>query len=219
MPVAHNVVQYQGSMPGGEVWSVGTKFGADQGDLYTTFEDLLLWGQNIVEMNGGEVVPTAMLQMFGTGVTLERVRLEHRDATHELTAVAEVSPANPVYGTSSSIHPHQVSLVTSLLTGRPGRSYRGRIYWPATGQVLDQGSLRVPSSELLALNLAVEGFLSSAEEAQPTERAVTLSVVSDTLSATTPVTMISMGDVPDIQRRRRDRLTENRTFDDYSGRI
>lgn len=46
-----------------------------------------------------------------------------QSATHAMT---------PVVGSGSSIHPPYVALVATTLTGRAGRSFRGRMYLPVT---------------------------------------------------------------------------------------
>src|SRR6476659_10297830 len=45
-----------------------------------------------------------------------------------------------IVGTSSTPHPNQVAFVTTLRTATPGRSGRGRMYWPANGAVQSAAS-------------------------------------------------------------------------------
>lgn len=49
---------------------------------------------------------------------------------------ASTDLTTPVAGTSTGPHPTQTSLVVTLLTGLPGRSFRGRMYLPMTGGAL-----------------------------------------------------------------------------------
>lgn len=210
MPIAHNVIRFQGSLPGGEKWSITPRFASDVGPLYRTYEELVAWGESIRQLNDGAVFGSNIWNAMSRAVALDTIRLEYRDENDDLETVAEISTQGLSQSGAVANKPFQTSIVTSLITGRPGRSYRGRLYWPALGIELDSSSLRVPLNALTYLNQDVQGFLSAVQEAQPTVRAVRLAVVSNTLSVATAVTQIQMGDVLDTQRRRRDSLKENR---------
>lgn len=210
MPVEHNVIRINGSLPGGEVWSVNPKFYNPDGSQYEGYDVLLAWVETIMELNTGSVLPAAIRTLLSTAGSLVSVRAEYRDAAGNLAQAAEVVATSPIAGTGSASKPYQTSFVSSLLTGRPGRSYRGRLYWPALGAQISAADLRVADVQLNTYVAGIKDFLLAIQNSQPAVGASKLSVVSDTLSVATPVTSIQGGDVLDSQRRRRDSLVEGR---------
>lgn len=106
-------------------------------------------------------------------------------------------------GTSSrELKPAQTSLVASLRTGRPGRSYRGRMFLPATGVELTQSTFAFAGAE--AISEAMADFFSGINRDIATAK---VHVVSDTRSTSTQVTYVSVDHRIDIQRRRADALS------------
>lgn len=215
MPVAHNVVRISGSLPGGEVWSVNPKYGPGPEGLKTSYEDLLAWAEGIVGLNDGNILPAGLRSILSSAAAITSIRCEYRDASGNLAQAAEAVPTSPVPGTLSATKPYQTSLVSSLLTGRPGRSYRGRLYWPALSLSIGTADLRVADSVLATVTAAINTALSQIATIGAPENDLVLSVVSETLSVVTPVTQISCGDVLDVQRRRRDSLLEGRVTVEY----
>lgn len=210
MPVAHNVVRILGSLPGGEVWSVNPKYGPGPGGLKTSYEDLLAWANGIVGLNSGTILTAGLRTLLSLSGAVTAIRCEYRSAAGTLVQAAEAVPVSPVSGSGSATKPFQTSLVSSLLTGRPGRSYRGRLFWPALGAPIGSSDLRVSDTNLQTFTAAISTFLEQVASIGEPENDAVLSVVSDTLSVITPVTQISCGDVLDVQRRRRDSLIEGR---------
>lgn len=210
MPVAHNVIRFNGSLPGGEVWSVNPKFGPGSEGLLQDYTNLLAWVENIAVLNTNNVFPSDMRTMMSNAAQLVSIRAEYRDSSGVLAMAAETTLPSPVPGTGSANKPFQTSLVSSLMTGRPGRSYRGRLYWPALAVPLGPNDLRIADGNLAAYTTGIRNFLSAVQSASPVVGGPILSVVSETLSVTTPVTVIECGDVLDVQRRRRDSLVEGR---------
>lgn len=109
-----------------------------------------------------------------------------------------------VTGTGSTNAPFQTSMVFSLRTGLPGRSGRGRVYWPAlgvdmtsTGNRVNQGT---PYTELVTALSGVEDAASG--------YGLSLAVYSPTRDLLTLVSSIQMGNVPDVQRRRAENIAE-----------
>lgn len=215
MPVAHNVVRILGSLPGGEVWSVNPKYGPGPSGLKTSYEDLLAWANGIVGLNSGSILTAGLRTLLSQAGAVTAIRCEYRSAAGTLVQAAEAVPVSPVVGTGSASKPFQTSLVSSLLTGRPGRSYRGRLFWPALGAAIGANDLRVSDANLQAHTAAISTFLEQVASIGEPENDAVLSVVSDTLSVVTPVTQISCGDVLDVQRRRRDSLIEGRVTVEY----
>nr|CRY96608.1 hypothetical protein [uncultured prokaryote] len=126
---------------------------------------------------------------------------------------AGASTAAPIEGEGGAADlPPQCALVVSLLTGFVGASRRGRFYWPATGCTIGSSyTLTTPTTAQIASefatlldNFGVGG--GGVTGLQP----VVYSQVLDTL---TPVLSVSVGNVIDTQRRRRDNLVE--TYSTY----
>lgn len=95
--------------------------------------------------------------------------------------------------------PNQVACVVTLLTGFPGRSKRGRFYYPLLGAALTSG--QYSSTVVNALSSGVANFLSAVRSGMttPTGHAV---VGSATTGAMTQITAVKVDSKPDTQRRR-----------------
>lgn len=197
-----------GAMPNGEVWSVNPVW---QIGGVSTAEDVSAAGaQAMADAVVALTLGVQLRQTWAPSTTWTGARVEARRWDGTLAVQAEAVKATPVLGQGTVFHPFQTSVVTSLRTGLPGGSGRGRLYWPATGMNLISTTLRA-NATTLGLHLAdVKTFLTSitgALNATLTNDAV-LSVWSRTNAATTPVSSIQEGDVLDVQRRRRDALIE-----------
>lgn len=215
MPVAHNVVRILGSLPGGEVWSVNPKYGPGPAGLKTSYEDLLAWANGIVGLNSALIFTAQLRNLLSSAAAITAIRCEYRNSAGDLVQAAEAVPTSPIPGVGNASKPFQTSLVSSLLTGRPGRSYRGRLFWPALGAAIGTTDLRIADVALQGYTAAISTFLEQVASIGEPENDAVLSVVSPTLSVVTPVTQISCGDVLDVQRRRRDSLIEGRVTVEY----
>lgn len=204
----------QGSLPGGEKWSVNPCFGetlnvADwdqsKGDATATAIGLLPLG-------------TAMGKAKGDAAALVKVRLERRTDSNVLIGAAEANWAPSSGGSTASIHPYQTSVVLSLRSTTPGRSGRGRLYWPATGATLSGSTLRLSSPTTAELAAGAGTYLKAIQTAlhdglDPSPSFGLyheLNVFSPTHNTRAKVSRLEVGDVLDVQRRRRDSLVENR---------
>ncbi len=113
------------------------------------------------------------------------------------TAFAGTATAEPL--------PPQVAVVVTLLTNILSRSTRGRYYLPAfTVDTVDSGG-RI---ELAAQDACVTA-IAAAHQAE-VDASCTVTVYSRTLRSTENVTTISVGNVFDTMRTRRDKLVEVR---------
>lgn len=205
--VAHNVVRINGTLPGGEVWSVTPKFMGSPSPM-TDYADLEEWatliGDYIIALDNTD----PLLQLLSTAGAITSIRTEYRDASNALGQAAEYVFSSPKTGNLTANKVFQTSVVISLRTGRPGRSYRGRIYWPALAATLGP-QLRLSESAMNGIMNSAAGLIGEIEGfADQVGSSVRLAVVSQTLGVATRVQTIQVGDILDIQRRRRDSLQE-----------
>lgn len=199
-------VSLQGALPNGEKWSVnpvyrlGTGLGATVSAAQCTTIALAI---NAI------VIPTGVRLMQSSSTTNTGVRVEAREMNGDLDSLAEVNRATAIAGTGAQGHPFQTSMVSSLRTGIAGPRGRGRLYWPATGVTMVTSSLRVANNDVVSYLSGVKTYLSSINAAiETTLGGTALGVWSRAAVETYAVNQIQMGDVCDVQRRRRDTLIE-----------
>lgn len=206
--VAHNVVRINGSLPGGEVWSVTPKFTRPMGPV-TEYEDLERWAGVVAGTIENWASPNIFLSLLSTAGRIDSVRVEARNAANQLTQAAEVqlTPSKAGLGVPNKMF--QSCVVFTFLTGRPGRSYKGRMYWPALAATLS-ADLRLSQANIDSYASNGAQLLEMIGGAGATDGEFPIPVVvSQTAGTYTPITSVRVGDILDIQRRRRDSLTEN----------
>lgn len=98
-------------------------------------------------------------------------------------------------GVGSNQLPNQMALVATTETGRPGRSYRGRMFWPATGVSLQNGQVLDGTCANLAQATATLLEPVSGDTGGPV-------VLSSKLGTTRAISAIRVDSRMDIQRRR-----------------
>lgn len=204
-------VSLQGTLPGGESWSVNPTFNE------TT--NVVDWdqseGQSAADAIGALDVPTALNDARSGAAQYARARVERRTDAGLLLGAAE---ANWTGGGASSVTPRQTfqtSVVLSLRTPVPGASFRGRLYWPALGTQVDATTLRlsVPTAQAVATAAAtyldgIASALKNALAASPSLIDYDLCVRSAKTGTRTRVTRVEVGNILDVQRRRRDKALE-----------
>jgi hypothetical protein len=150
------------------------------------------------------VMLNAIASQIYSSVTWDRLDLYYYPAggphagmqsTHTLSSVGLATAAGPALDTCG---------VVTLETGRPGRSYRGRMYLP--WHVGIPGGVEFDGSTVTTRLDAVKAMLDSVN----TGRGHAVSVMSSARGSNTPVTGISMDTIPDVQRRRVNKLPATR---------
>nr|CRY96079.1 hypothetical protein [uncultured prokaryote] len=207
----YNRVAIKGTLLGGEVWSVNPCFIVDETgvDSYLkTFTELQEWATAITALEGGNVLSPDLLALISSAAAITSIRVEAYLADGTLVQAAEAALVTPVTGSGQANKPLQVALVASLLTGRPGRSYAGRLYWPALGAPLQSATLRLSTNGTSILAEDTASLLTGIAQAAPGTTAIAPVVVSHKLAIQTPIVSVRVGDVLDTQRRRRDSLVE-----------
>lgn len=204
-------VSLRGTLPGGEVWSVNPAFNE------TT--NVSTWDQDAAQKAANAIgvlpLPAALTDLRSNGAPGTTVRVERRSDAGVLIGAAEALWSAGSAGSSTAIHPPQTSLVLSLRSNIPGARGRGRLYWPAIGATLASATLRLATPAAATVATAAATYLDSIASALKANLApppslidYDLCVVSPTTGTRTTILRIEVGNVLDVQRRRRDRLVE-----------
>lgn len=212
---AHNVVRIQGTLPGGEVWSVNTRWN-DFGGPLNTYEELQAWAESIGTALTTSTTITPLRAAMSVAATINVIRTEYVEAGGTLGGAADFTLVTPLAGTGTATKPFQTAIVCSLLTRRPGRSYRGRIYWPALAIAMEPSTLRLTPATRTSMLTGFAALFDLVQAASGVEGAPDLIVASETLGVNTVVRQLAVGDVLDTQRRRRDSLQEQYSTADYN---
>lgn len=176
-------------------WSCTLQFGA------TTALDsatLLTVANNIMADLAGS---TTFKSGFMNTRTVQAVRLAvHNPDTGPETAAATSTAASVAGTVAGTSPPPQVAAVLTLRTATPGRSFRGRVYFPSLAT--DQNG-SVAGAQATALNAALQalvGFIETRSAAAGANLA--WYVWSRVRGAGTPIVQVSVGSRVDTQRRR-----------------
>lgn len=206
----------QGSLPGGEVWSVNPAFHFNA-VLSPTWDQAsadAIVAALIAGISSSEI-PTALRTLLSSTGFLTGYRLEGRDEDESLLGVSEGLYPAPVPGLGTYSKTNQAAMVLSLRTSTPGARGRGRMYWPAVGAGVSgtTGRLSNPTTTDIAngakaLLVLISTIIDANAGIFPWSDVI-LGVRSVTDHATRTVTRIQVGDIVDTQRRRRDTLPEN----------
>lgn len=190
-----------------QTWSWGLKFNGDANLFPITGPDKLnSWADGIRQLNSGNILPPSLMRIMGSGFKLQGIRCSALDAAGKETAVSLVDFDALQPGTGQPTMPGQVSLVVSTLTGRPGASYRGRVYLPAAGaQVSALGRIGTDVAATIAGEFGQ--FIHDVNNAGASifSPALAAVVYSPTKSVANAITNVRVGSRLDIQRRRADK--------------
>lgn len=201
----HVAYLVSGTNPGGEIWTNTLRFTDGTSGAFTGL-DLVAAVQQVKDRWA------AMLNTTGFFADCQRVTSVSGyvyDAGGNLVEQA-ITTSAPVAGTALATLPHSSAIVASLLTGIPGRSYRGRLYLPLAGAQISTVDMLLPSTSRQTIADEVAEALDELRSAGYDVGADGLDpvVVSTTLTLSTPITQVRVGSVPDVQRRRRNALIE-----------
>lgn len=202
-------VTIKGAMATGEVWSINPVFSFAAPISINTDECL-----EAATAIDAITLPTGLTAYNTALVTVTGCRFETRTASGDLESVAEHARSSPVPGTAASVvHPAQTSVVVSLRTSSSAATGKGRLYWPATGASMG-GTMRFSSGPLGTFLVAMDTYLAAVRTAIRGVGGMStavLAVWSRKEALTRPVLQLRAGDVPDTQRRRRDKFIESYT--------
>ena len=194
-----------GAMPSGEEWSVNPVFSLPGGGTTVTPAQATA----IAIAAAASAAPSGVMAVMNPATNIHSIRVEARTLAGVLETQAQATKATPQYGTGSSAHPFQTSWVVSLRTAAVGARGRGRLYWPATGQVIDADTLRPIAGSVAAFLTGAQTYLTNLRNVvQTTITGADLAVWSRATPSLNEVNALQVGDVLDTQRRRRDTLVE-----------
>nr|CRY96112.1 hypothetical protein [uncultured prokaryote] len=207
MPISFFRVRILGNFVSGEQWSINPTF-SYTGNVSTIPDQTDM--QDFAEgVRDGAQLPATALALLSSAGRVVGVRTEFYNTAGVLSRAAEALNTTPVAGTGTATNPSQSSVVVSLLTGIPGRRYRGRLYLPALAPAFNATTLRLTNTlpaqiatQMAAWMPLVASQWAGGDELDPV-------VVSQVGAVATPITTVKVGDVIDTQRRRRDQLIEN----------
>ena len=214
MAKTHYRVRLGGTLYNDAHWSIGLNYALQVGGLPvdgTGFdpdkqED---WRDAIRALNGGNIVGENLRSLLSAAGSIDYVRVSAIGADRKEALVSLIELAQPVLGTGAPLHPAQTSLTFSLLTARPGASYRGRVYWPALKGTLNSAG-RLDSSALSIYAGEMADLVNKIGNAGDALALNTVPVVvSTTRDALTAITSCRVGNRLDIQRRRAESQKES----------
>lgn len=199
-----NRIVISGNIAAGvESWSVGLNVAGDGGVFARGSAELSTWATAVFDaVQGNAVLMTAL----STACTLERVDAYYYQSEGPAFEVG-ASTQSSVAGTGGASKTPQTAVVASLLTAQAGRSFRGRIYWPALGVPIQTTDLRISASLLEDLAEAFATLIAEVNTTAPLPGQL-VSIYSQTRDLMTPVISARVGNVLDTQRRRRESMVE-----------
>lgn len=197
-----------GASPGGEVWSINPVFDPTGEFPGGVNQDALDAAVNAI----AALAPgTQLLNFMSTSLTITGARGEVRDDSTDALLAISNQVRTPLPGTGTPLRSQQDAIVFSLRTNTPGASGRGRLYWPAVGGSVD-ASLRLQTANVATALTNMSDYLHGMESALATAFPTIgfdLAVRSRRTHTTPHVNKLQAGNVPDVQRRRRDNLVED----------
>jgi len=192
-------VIFDGITQGGEVFAHSFWFDAGTAPTQT---DLELF-RTAAKLTFDSILgTTAIKALFPTTTSYKNVNAYSYAGGPNVDRVAGKQALATWVGTSSSGLPNQCAMVLSLITGVPGRSFRGRSYLPGpgTGQLSSTG--QISASTITALGTAWQGWVNGMQAGGGGTPAWTAIVASATRNAKTPLIDLGFDTRMDVQRRR-----------------
>lgn len=208
----HMLLAAHGALPSGEVWSCGFRTVGAPG--YTPTQDGLE-AAALSAANAWRVFQNTASNGWATGVTLDGVTARAINTAGVTTVLAERSPTAAAGAGTTLILPNQCAVVATLITTKPGRTGKGRIYLPLLGGGVGSGG-RMSSTFCTTIANGVKTIITSINtglaSAFPGAGAtIVVGVQSQKIvggGGQPAVTGVRVGDIVDTQRRRRDSIAE-----------
>jgi hypothetical protein len=203
----HVLLTAHGTLPAGETWSCGIRYRAqpDQAGLDTIAGIAAASWVTLVTNLGNN----ATGQAWSADTTLDGVTARVVNPAGITIRQAEGFPAggSKVGGTPTKL-PNQCSVVATLLTQRPGRTGKGRIYLPLLALTIGTTGRHTKTTVIATEVKGLIDRINSGVQGAGFEgtRCIVASKLGE--GAESPITGVRVGDVVDTQRRRRDSVAE-----------
>lgn len=215
--MSFNKVIVIGGLPGGEVWSSGFSLTSDGGAGMQDPTDLAAWAEEIRLLINGWGATHGLRAGVSSAGTFTAVRCESRSEDESLINFGEAPWLTSFTGGGTASKPHSSAFVISLRSLTPGGRGRGRMFWPALGQTIETATLRISAANRTSILVDSRSFFNAVIAAAAPEFIMHLAVRSVTYHLSHQVTTLQVGDVLDVQRRRRDELAEVYSSIDFPG--
>ena len=189
-----------GHLRGGEIFSFGQWFDPGTALTHSTLGDLVTTCKTAFDSTLRPALQARMTASDGG----DSVSGYYYDGSGPRAADQYTIPDAWVGSASAANVPGDMCAVVTTLTGRPGRSYRGRAYLPWTGPGLINGQFT--SSDCTALANAYQSWLTTVKTATTPFANANPVICSQTKSVLTPVTQVKVDSKPDVQRRRLEKV-------------
>lgn len=190
-------ITYNGHLSNGEIFSWGSWFDALTALTQAELDSLL---STATTAFASDLQAQQVIQL-DTGSGYDGAKAYYYDGSGPHAALISEESLSVVGSSSGTDMPLQTCAVASLRTGRPGRSYRGRIYFPYLEGALT--SHQFPSTFCSNFATDVANYLTAIKTASGGGfRAADPVVMSSMKSAMTPITQVLVDSKPDVQRRR-----------------
>lgn len=211
MAIDYNLVTISGTSPGNEIWTTSCAYQSDGGTgPAKDYGDLNTWANAIAALPGADF--RALCNAASEVAPPLKVRVAWIDATGITAQYAEAQLGSGWDAVGTAVMPFQCAAVISLLTGRPGRSYRGRMYWPIFSAAIAATTLQLPGATTVSYAEAAAAMLTDIGTAAGVDLAMKPCVASKKLGITDFITQVRVGTVVDTQRRRRNQAQESYSY-------
>lgn len=202
-------INLQGTLPGGEVWSINPAF--REGTQGVVNDEFVTWAEGIRTRLTAtpSLLPQQAAQLLTSAAAITNVRVTRYGASGKTLWYHDSPLAAPLTGDGNPTGPTTQAMVVSLEAGAfPTRNGRGRLFWPALRYPIDTSTTRFQKGALAGTLDDFHSMLLGIENAAPASIGAVLAVYSKVKGLATPVTSLRLGDVMDSQRRRKDALKE-----------
>lgn len=192
-------VTVNGQMPSGEGFVTGFWMG---GAAYTNHASLQTLSDSVRDSFQSNAL-TAIRAMNPAGLKFQKIKTYAYDGSGakavDVAESAIVTGQQPGTSVAATL-PMQACMVVTLHTGRPGRSYRGRMYVPAISAAL--ATHQYAAADVNAVTGAVANWFTNLNSLLTPY----VAVMSTKLGATAVVTDVAADSIPDTQRGRAEHL-------------
>jgi hypothetical protein len=211
MTVAYTRLVMAGTNAGGNSWSTGLSLGLIENLAQA---DLQSWLDTLATSVGSTFNAGANLG-WGALTSNQSKLTELRAYTYPnlggpAAAQAVHDYTTPVNGASSGTAPYTCACVATLLTGVPGRANRGRMYLPADGTAFT--SHQFSSTQCAAVATGVINLIDAIQSSTAGGgNPIVIIAGAKQLDPSRLVKQVRVDSLPDVQRRRQDKVQPTAT--------